>query len=271
MLWDSRWPTQICLRTCLMFWICRRRWVSRTSGRSHRPRGTGFPLGRSGRGHRSPNGAAGVTQEMDTGGSGERPSVGTMGPREQGEGLLGEPVDNRPEYSTGRREIPLLKRSRDDCFRPGSRETAKNGQRGRNSGPKIRLVKGGMVWSVSGPGPQWKRAQWKAGSLCQQDGTRQEPVTLGFLLLLPLRSGECPGAAPHFPPLFSAGPHSSLSSPFKPCSLVQVDSLSVTPGPLGVPELMVSQPGCAYATLLCTWSKDAGPAAASEGATEGSR
>lgn len=51
----------------------------------------------------------------------------------------------------------------------------------------------------------------------------------------------------------------------------QVDSLSVTPGPLGVPELMVSQPGCAYATLLCTWSKDAGPAAASEGATEGSR
>ncbi|KAK2489027.1 hypothetical protein MC885_013444 [Smutsia gigantea] len=51
----------------------------------------------------------------------------------------------------------------------------------------------------------------------------------------------------------------------------QVDSLSMTPGPLGVPELMVSQPGCAYATLLCTWNKDAGPATASEGATEGSR
>ncbi|KAM5263150.1 KICSTOR complex protein ITFG2 [Ctenodactylus gundi] len=38
----------------------------------------------------------------------------------------------------------------------------------------------------------------------------------------------------------------------------QVDSLSVTPGPLGVPELMVSQPGCAYAVLLCTWNKDPG-------------
>ncbi|KAM8803741.1 KICSTOR complex protein ITFG2 isoform 2-T4 [Rhynchonycteris naso] len=51
----------------------------------------------------------------------------------------------------------------------------------------------------------------------------------------------------------------------------QVDSLSVTPGPLGVPELMVSQPGCAYAVLLCTWSKDSGHSATSEGTTEGSR
>ncbi|XP_015454010.1 KICSTOR complex protein ITFG2 isoform X2 [Pteropus alecto] len=51
----------------------------------------------------------------------------------------------------------------------------------------------------------------------------------------------------------------------------QVDSLSVTPGPLGVPELMVSQPGCAYAILLCTWNKDTGPPATSEGAMEGNR
>ncbi|KAF7229368.1 integrin alpha FG-GAP repeat containing 2, partial [Nothobranchius furzeri] len=33
----------------------------------------------------------------------------------------------------------------------------------------------------------------------------------------------------------------------------QVDSLSVNPGPEGIPELMVSQPGCGYAILLCTW------------------
>ncbi|XP_047404069.1 KICSTOR complex protein ITFG2 isoform X4 [Sciurus carolinensis] len=51
----------------------------------------------------------------------------------------------------------------------------------------------------------------------------------------------------------------------------QVDSLSVTPGPLGVPELMVSQPGCAYAVLLCTWNKDTVSPATSEGDTEGSR
>ncbi|XP_037703902.1 KICSTOR complex protein ITFG2 [Choloepus didactylus] len=51
----------------------------------------------------------------------------------------------------------------------------------------------------------------------------------------------------------------------------QVDSLSVTPGPLGVPELMVSQPGCAYAILLCTWIKDAESPPASEGITEGSQ
>nr|XP_004668753.2 KICSTOR complex protein ITFG2 isoform X1 [Jaculus jaculus] len=51
----------------------------------------------------------------------------------------------------------------------------------------------------------------------------------------------------------------------------QVDSLSVTPGPLGRPELVVSQPGCAYAVLLCAWNKDAGPPPASEEATAGSR
>lgn len=52
---------------------------------------------------------------------------------------------------------------------------------------------------------------------------------------------------------------------------VQVDSLSVTPGPLGVPELVVSQPGCAYAVLLCTWNKDAGSPPASEEPTGDSR
>ncbi|XP_058298326.1 KICSTOR complex protein ITFG2 isoform X2 [Hylobates moloch] len=51
----------------------------------------------------------------------------------------------------------------------------------------------------------------------------------------------------------------------------QVDSLSVTLGPLGLPELMVSQPGCAYAILLCTWKKDTGSSPASEGPTDGSR
>lgn len=35
----------------------------------------------------------------------------------------------------------------------------------------------------------------------------------------------------------------------------QVDSLSVNPGPEGVPELMVSQPGCGYAILLCCWTQ----------------
>ncbi|KAG2468816.1 ITFG2 protein, partial [Polypterus senegalus] len=33
----------------------------------------------------------------------------------------------------------------------------------------------------------------------------------------------------------------------------QVDSLSVNPGPDGSPQLMVSQPGCGYAILRCTW------------------
>ncbi|NXN78111.1 ITFG2 protein, partial [Bombycilla garrulus] len=36
----------------------------------------------------------------------------------------------------------------------------------------------------------------------------------------------------------------------------QVDSLSVNPGPDGSPELMVSQPGCGYAILLCTWDME---------------
>ncbi|KAM5333143.1 KICSTOR complex protein ITFG2 isoform 3-T3 [Glossophaga mutica] len=51
----------------------------------------------------------------------------------------------------------------------------------------------------------------------------------------------------------------------------QVDSLSVTLGSLGVPELMVSQPGCTYAVLLCTWNKDTGHSATSEGTEERSR
>lgn len=37
--------------------------------------------------------------------------------------------------------------------------------------------------------------------------------------------------------------------------VVQVDSLSVNPGPEGLPELMVSQPGCGYAILLCSWTQ----------------
>ncbi|XP_062339413.1 KICSTOR complex protein ITFG2 isoform X1 [Osmerus eperlanus] len=37
----------------------------------------------------------------------------------------------------------------------------------------------------------------------------------------------------------------------------QVDSLSVNPGPRGSPELMVSQPGCGYAILLCSWTQKA--------------
>ncbi|KAK1789595.1 hypothetical protein P4O66_015495 [Electrophorus voltai] len=36
----------------------------------------------------------------------------------------------------------------------------------------------------------------------------------------------------------------------------QVDSLSVNPGPDGLPELMVSQPGCGYAILLCSWTQE---------------
>ncbi|KAL8207685.1 UNVERIFIED_CONTAM: integrin alpha FG-GAP repeat-containing protein 2 [Gekko kuhli] len=36
----------------------------------------------------------------------------------------------------------------------------------------------------------------------------------------------------------------------------QVDSLSVNPGPDGAPEMLVSQPGCGYAILLCTWKAD---------------
>lgn len=41
----------------------------------------------------------------------------------------------------------------------------------------------------------------------------------------------------------------------------QVDSLSVNPSPEGLPELMVSQPGCGYAILVCSWTQEgaAGP------------
>ncbi len=41
----------------------------------------------------------------------------------------------------------------------------------------------------------------------------------------------------------------------------QVDSLSVNPSPEGLPELMVSQPGCGYAILMCSWTQEgaAGP------------
>lgn len=44
----------------------------------------------------------------------------------------------------------------------------------------------------------------------------------------------------------------------------QVDSLSVNPGPEGLPELMVSQPGCGYAILLCSWTQQDSPAAGDE-------
>ncbi|XP_061663963.1 KICSTOR complex protein ITFG2 isoform X2 [Syngnathoides biaculeatus] len=40
----------------------------------------------------------------------------------------------------------------------------------------------------------------------------------------------------------------------------QADSLSVNPGPEGLPELMVSQPGCGYAILLCSWTQRDSPA-----------
>ncbi|XP_018107406.1 KICSTOR complex protein ITFG2 isoform X2 [Xenopus laevis] len=43
----------------------------------------------------------------------------------------------------------------------------------------------------------------------------------------------------------------------------QVDSLSVNPGTDGTPELMVSQPGCGYAVLLCTWKEE--PSLGTEG------
>uniref|UniRef100_A0A3Q3EZJ7 Integrin alpha FG-GAP repeat containing 2 n=1 Tax=Labrus bergylta TaxID=56723 RepID=A0A3Q3EZJ7_9LABR len=53
----------------------------------------------------------------------------------------------------------------------------------------------------------------------------------------------------------------------------QVDSLSVNPGPEGLPELMVSQPGCGYAILLCSWtqqdSSDSGEEAPATPGSEG--
>ncbi|XP_034641283.1 KICSTOR complex protein ITFG2 isoform X5 [Trachemys scripta elegans] len=51
----------------------------------------------------------------------------------------------------------------------------------------------------------------------------------------------------------------------------QVDSLSVNPGPDGVPEMMVSQPGCGYAILLCTWKPDQQPLAESGDSSATSR
>ncbi|XP_062990479.1 KICSTOR complex protein ITFG2 isoform X2 [Elgaria multicarinata webbii] len=41
----------------------------------------------------------------------------------------------------------------------------------------------------------------------------------------------------------------------------QVDSLSVNPGADCAPEMMVSQPGCGYAVLLCTWKTELQPPA----------
>uniref|UniRef100_A0A8D0EE66 Integrin alpha FG-GAP repeat containing 2 n=1 Tax=Salvator merianae TaxID=96440 RepID=A0A8D0EE66_SALMN len=41
----------------------------------------------------------------------------------------------------------------------------------------------------------------------------------------------------------------------------QVDSLTVNPGHDSTPEMMVSQPGCGYAVLLCTWKTEQHPAA----------
>lgn len=57
-----------------------------------------------------------------------------------------------------------------------------------------------------------------------------------------------------------------FSSSFTP---LQVDSLSVSPAPDGRPELMVSQPGCGYAILLCSWTQD-GAAAPGETRTAAS-
>ncbi|XP_034262830.1 KICSTOR complex protein ITFG2 isoform X1 [Pantherophis guttatus] len=39
----------------------------------------------------------------------------------------------------------------------------------------------------------------------------------------------------------------------------QVDSLSVNPDADGSPQMMVSQPGCGYAVLLCTWKQEQQP------------
>ncbi|KAM3831894.1 KICSTOR complex protein ITFG2 isoform 2-T3 [Vipera latastei] len=39
----------------------------------------------------------------------------------------------------------------------------------------------------------------------------------------------------------------------------QVDSLSVNPDADGSPKMMVSQPGCGYAVLLCTWRQEQRP------------
>lgn len=83
--------------------------------------------------------------------------------------------------------------------------------------------------------------------------------------------GLLAGAAPLFSPILCRALLTLSQPSLSLYSLVQVDSLSVTLGPLGVPELMVSQPGCAYAVLLCTWNKDARHSTTSEGTTEGIR
>ncbi|CAN2391255.1 negative regulation of TORC1 signaling, partial [Pristimantis euphronides] len=48
----------------------------------------------------------------------------------------------------------------------------------------------------------------------------------------------------------------------------QVDSLSVNPGADGTPELMVSQPGCGYAILCCTWGYESALGSEGSGAAE---
>ncbi|KAG9490780.1 KICSTOR complex protein ITFG2 [Eleutherodactylus coqui] len=48
----------------------------------------------------------------------------------------------------------------------------------------------------------------------------------------------------------------------------QVDSLSVNPGADGTPELMVSQPGCGYAILRCTWGDESILGSEGSGAAE---
>lgn len=117
-----------------------------------------------------------------------------------------------------------------------------------------------------------RSAQWKADGVCvERIAPGRSPVNSR---IPPAATLEAWGTASRarLCPLSLQGPTSfSVQPPLSSCSLVQVDSLSVTPGPLGVPELMVSQPGCAYAILLCTWNKDTGPPATSEGAMEGSR
>ena len=68
------------------------------------------------------------------------------------------------------------------------------------------------------------------------------PVDSAFPLLLSLKAKDVSQGS--YPPVpASAGSRFSPQPPVSPHPLVQVDSLSVTPGPLGVPELMVSQPG----------------------------
>lgn len=128
----------------------------------------------------------------------------------------------------------------------------------------VRGVARGLLQGLAPMGGTHEGRQTMCVESGPQAGAPQAPDHL-----LPLHSW--PGAllpgCPPTPLLLSAG----ALHPLRPCPLAQVDSLSVTPGPLGVPDLMVSQPGCAYAVLLCSWSKDTGPPAASEGAVDGGR